>query len=189
MAESKAVKILREIVAQWEGAEWCDEAVEFLRTYQPDESARFWKCVKCNAEDAECDECGGTGRADCAQIELRSRLNDASKHSDAGLRVKFTKDYAITPGPCESYGANVSAATRSDSVVADGVTAGETALYCSHCGTWMGDAEWLAKYKDTARCWQCASKGKGLQPNTECRHGVSIGDHCPDCEAMRGAEN
>jgi hypothetical protein len=118
----KAIQLLRDIVAQWEGAEWCDDAVKFLQTYQPDESAKWWKCAKCNAENVECDECGGTGRADCAQIELRSRLNDAAKHG-TGLAVKLTKDYAITPGLVERIeGANVSAATRSDSVVADGVT-------------------------------------------------------------------
>lgn len=134
---------------------------------------------------------------------LRDALREIAQHPhcsyDHPMNVGHARDYGI--GCADGHrcaaslakfaleSANVSAATRSDSVVADGVTAGETALYCSHCGTWMGDAEWLAKYKDTARCWQCASKGKGLQPNTECRHGVSIGDHCPDCEAMRGAEN
>jgi hypothetical protein len=54
----------------------------------------WWKCDKCNAEDAECDECGGTGRADCAQVELRKRLREATnaQFSDGVLRA-LGEDY------------------------------------------------------------------------------------------------
>lgn len=42
----------------------------------PPESANWWKCDKCNADGSDCDECDGTGRADNAQVRLRSWLKE-----------------------------------------------------------------------------------------------------------------
>ena len=55
-----------------------ETALGVLNRHSAPESVHWWKCDKCQADGTDCDECGGTGRADCAQIELRRRLNEVS---------------------------------------------------------------------------------------------------------------